>query len=761
MRGFHLRLYFAFILLLASLVPATPAFAQLTGMALEVPPDAVGIQGHVRFGQWTPMRLTLTNQSAQPRTVVCRWVLEDADGDEVIYQRRATIDQTQNLWLYAPPRANQQLGKAWTVQVLDAETNEPLASRKVAANRQAVLHDDESVIGVMSSKSMGLQPYTTRDIAPRGGQTRARLDDGAPAGSVVRPLEHEDAHLDAEGTAPTDPAVPDSVKMALREWVRRGGHLVIVLPSVGQTWTDSLLADMLPADKEDMREVVDADLPTWLYDVRPSQPPKLQMTAFDIDDSDQAAVLLRDKYDNALVVAGRYGFGRVTLVGVDLADPRLAKLGLPEGRFRIWNTIFGWQDPAFTPSYIKAEQQANPPRMSRLNFRNDVKLDQFVPSQIAMRNTAAPAVLLAVLVFALYWILAGPVSYVVLRQRGQARHSWLIFVAVVAVFSVVAWGGAWMMQPRTASIAHFSIVDMDGQSGEVHTQSWLSLYLPRFDNADIKVGPGALGQRDTLSTAGLPQGLPGGGFPDPRTYDPPVQADAPYEMHVPFRSTAKQFQLDYCGPLNEKLAGVADAWVMPQGQPHIENQWPVGKLSHNLPGTLKNVLVVYCPGGKEMPWVWTQDDWVPKTILDVTKYRNQATRLVRRREQFPADRDWAAEGFLGELIKRKTGHNFADKDPARMRVADNVLVQSMEMLTFYAMLPPPDFRKVTGLAGFGGAVMYQRQIARSWDLSQLTAEPRLIVIGFLPHAPLPAPLTVDGDAVPSEGWTMVRWMYDL
>ena len=37
----------------------------------------------------------------------------------------------------------------------------------------------------------------------------------------------------------------------------------------------------------------------------------------------------------------------------------------------------------------------------------------------------------------------------------------------------------------------------------------------------------------------------------------------------------------------------------------------------------------------------------------------------------------------------------------------------------------------------------------------------LILIGHLRDSPSPVPLTVDGDTIPSQGWTVVRWVYDL
>jgi len=239
-----------------------------------------------------------------------------------------------------------------------------------------------------------------------------------------------------------------------------------------------------------------------------------------------------------------------------------------------------------------------------------------------------------------------------------------------------------------------------------------------------------------------------------------VDAGAPNELNVPFRGTAKQLELDYRGPLDNGRPGVTHQWTMPQGNVRVEGAWPVGELSHRLPGTLRDVLVVYCPGEGQMPWVWRYDQWKPQTVLDVSANRRQGTRLVQRPTQYKEERAWKNEGYLGELIARTSGGNFQKLDPAKARVASNVLIERMEMLTFYDMLPPPNFRKMPGI-GQGAAHTYVRDHGRPLDLSHLTAGRRLIVIGYLENSPLPAPLTVDGDNIASEGWTMVRWVKDL
>ena len=745
------------------LAGAAPARAQMSGVTLEVEPNDIGLMGRYRLGEWTPMRVALTNHGAEAREVVCRWLLEDFDGDEVVMRRQvaldAGLDRPQRLWMYAVPPMNRQSGELWNVQVLDADTGDLLDSQRVRPSEQRQLAGTENALAVMSSAGLGLRPYTDRvtrheSVNLLRGMKLANLPDRWYGLSTLDAIVWT-----SEGGRPTDAAVTLPIAESLKEWVRRGGHMVIVLPSVGQTWTaSSELSELLPVDESQMRSGVQGPIPSWLYDVLPTEPFDIEMTVFDVDENDAATVLLENEANEPVAVAGRYGFGRVTVVGVDLTDRRLLRMGLPSGRFRVWNRVFGWQNPVFTDAYIEAERSASPPRISRVNMREPVELGRFVPALIAMRNTAAPALLAAIAVFGVYWLLAGPIAYLVLRQQGALRHSWLVFAVLVLVFSGVTWGGAWVIQPSAANVQHFSVVDIDANSGEVHTHSWLSLYLPRFGMAEVALAPGAAGDRDTLSSPGLSVGLEGAGFLDQQSYEPAVEAGAPNELNIPFRGTAKQLELDYRGPLTKGRPGVAQSWSMPQGEVRLEGFWPVGELSHGLPGTLRDVMVVYCPGQGQWPWIWRYDQWEPQTVLDVSASNRQ--RLVQRPAQFGEQRNWQTEGYLGALIGRTSGGTLSQVGQGKVNVASNVLIERMEMLTFYDMLPPPNFRKMPGL-GQGTPRTFIRDHGRPLDLSHLTAGRRLIVIGYLEDGPLPAPLTVDGEPLPAEGWTMVRWVYDL
>lgn len=765
MSGKDISRWLALTLLVSLLAWPSYAAAQTTDVELNFDPASLGLDGAVRLGTWTPLRVTLNNRAAEPRAVIVRWLLNDADGDRVFAQRQVTLNpqRTQQVWLYATPSAQARAEDLrWSVQVLDAEVNELLASRDdLIPDETKLIKQSDGAIAVLSARSMGLEPYTRADTQHEAirmirGLTLGTLPDRWFGLSAVQTLIWA-----RDGADPvTDPMLTYQIENALREWVHRGGHLVVVLPSpsFGPSWPASKLRDLLPVSAERIRTARGLP-PTWAGAPRSAETFEVEMSVFDVEQGDGVEVLLRNRDHEPAVVAKRYGFGRVTLVGLDLAAKEISDMGLPNGRYRVWNTIFNWQAPVFSEAYIEAEINAQ--RMSRPDYRSAVNLGQFVPAVIAMQNTAGPALLWAVIVFTLYWVLAGPVASVVLKRKGLLQHSWLVFIAVVLVFSVIAWGGAAILQPRQMSVAHFSVIDYDARTDQARTHSWFSLYVPSFGEAQVAVGEADELTQNTLASPGLASDQQTGGFLDPKSYV--VNGGQPQAMAVPVRSTAKQFEMDYRGPLatyetNEDVG----RWVMPQGQLYVDQTfWPRGELSHGLPGDLENVLILYCPGDGQNPWVWRYGDWPAKTILrmsapnEMTPAR-QADRLVKAPPamRYDKDRKWKTEGFLGQLISQHPG----EVDLLGGSVASNVAVQLVEMLSFYSALPPPNFRETSFAQDI---TTYHRTLGRSLDITPLTAGRRVIIIGYLPNSPMPAPLTVDEQPVDSAGWTVVRWIYDL
>lgn len=775
-------LWLALCCAVAVLTLATTTRAQMTDVLFDVDGAGgfVGLGGHVRPGQWTPLRVTLANQSAELRRVKVQWLINDEDGDRVVAQRIATLNPMRSgthVWLYAaPPTATRLGGLTWQVQVIDAETNravgEPLSIRPQdqpeAGQFVRFLSPQENAIGIMSSIALGLDDIAsgatghepTRLIT---GLNLADLPDRWYGLSAINTLIW--THGDGEGGSPTDPAFQLEQQEALRDWVRRGGHLVILLPAFGELWSGSPLADLMPVESGQMRRVEDFP-PISVGTVMSAERAPITMTVFDMPANTTAQVLERDRQGNPVVVAKRFGFGRVTVVGVDLADRNLVRMGLPNGKWTIWHKVFHWTHPAFTQGQVDAQIAAADMVRPEGRHQGATRIGPgWLPGIIDMTGTATPALLLAIIVFIIYWIVAGPGVYGVLRSKGLQRHTWVAFVLVVGVFTGATWAGALLLRKGNVTAAHFSVVDIDGNTGQAHARGWLSLFVPDFGAAEIAIDPQHPDRHNTLASPGVVSELDSGRFPDQQSYT--IDAGAPNAAAVPIRATAKRFTYDYAGRLDDKREGLNDTWVGPHGTLSLEAGWPTGELSHGLPDAIHQLLVVYCAGDGRMPWVWRHNDaWAPGSKITIAQPQ-RAMRLVLPRTLYTKDRDYAGEGYLGSLIVGRTAAAATGQQPLLPGGAgmNRDLMQQIEMLSFFDAMPPPNFRDTNAAFMMGGSsTTYHRLFGRELDITPLTAGKRLILIGYLKGGHLPVPLTVDGKAiadVSDNSWTVIRWVYDF
>ncbi|MEL7087173.1 MAG: hypothetical protein AAGL98_01825, partial [Planctomycetota bacterium] len=80
--------------LLPGFIPAggvAGAYAQVDEIRIAVQPGYAGLDGLIRPGAWTPIRVSVDNLSADDRDVFVAWEHRDADGDRVVAQRRVTL----------------------------------------------------------------------------------------------------------------------------------------------------------------------------------------------------------------------------------------------------------------------------------------------------------------------------------------------------------------------------------------------------------------------------------------------------------------------------------------------------------------------------------------------------------------------------------------------------------------------------------------------------------------------------------------------
>lgn len=773
---------------------AGAAQAQLDEVLLDIEQGFLGLDGYVRPGTWTPIRLSVDNLAADDRDVIFRWEHQDEDGDRVSAERKVTLTRQrddQPVWLYAAVPMTTSRDTRWNLRATDAESGELLAAASVQPNAELLLRDSEQLIAVTSTADLGLTDYQRHEtqqapIQLVRGLSLSRLPDrwqGLEALSTF--IWTQDL-----GGDPADPLqVSEAALLALREWVYRGGHLVVMLPEVGQTWTSSPLADMLPVSAGQLRQGENETWPflPWIGGSKSDEVQPLTVTRFDVGvDDPRATVVLRDDDDEPIVVAARYGFGRVTVVGMDLTAPSVRLSADFSSQQRLWNHVFNWRFPVLSQALAEGEIRANR-MLAAERISQQVNLIGFVPDRIAMSGTVGTLLIGAIFLFGLYWLVAGWLIQPILKRKGLERLTWVGFVGLVLAFAGVAWGGAALLRPSGKSVSHVTVLDYDGNTGVARGRAFVSMFVPTFGRSEIATASPRIGALPTpphnlISSPGFSPEAAETGFVDTQSYT--VMAAEPDTLDVPVRATSKQLMVDYLGAVDGDMAGLARPFSIGVASPIVADDrgWPVGEVRHTLPGTLTNVRIIFSQGEQIdsrgdvrqlAPQVWSyvnaagENRWSPGEPL-VLKGRPEAKNReplftpFRQWNQINSERDWKGEGFLGRRIGEQKGPGLGDLAGAGTGAADeSVIARHFELLSFFDALPAPDVRRDPDSVDWTPSFILSRRLGQRLDLTPLTHGRRVIILAHLRDSPLPVPLTIDGQTPASNGWTVVRWIYDF
>jgi hypothetical protein len=488
--------------------------------------------------------------------------------------------------------------------------------------------------------------------------------------------------------------------------------------------------------------------------------------------------------DGRVVVIQRtYGFGRITISGIDVANRTMLSLGLPQADV-FWNRILGRR--ADTPTGQEMQELADKERAPNgFPPERDLGGGKLISDLISMSQSAAQGLLLALLLFALYWVLAGPGGFALLRQRKLVKHSWLAFAATAALFTVVAWGGVNVLQQRAVSVKHVTFLDHlarpAGVRGESDPEferavSYFSVYLPSYGTADVAI-ESLEGQRDLLATW-IPPGPPPQPFPNVDRYRVDV-GRSPNAYSLPARATATQLYANWEGVLPESIGEMIYSdpedpiRVVTRGGREVAL---AGSIRHDLPVPLTDVTVIWIRNNRFGRRVYEKGEnalnvvaWTDRGQLPNSGHMWRETQIAPglpfSLSKFQAEGRGAGDSLLTQSIPRRyiepyTGDG-AFSGPIRLTDANRQ--NYLEMLSMYHMLTPPEYFKQQAANQITPSMVARRFLGRELDLSAWFTRPCLIIMGTLEDSPMPIPFTVN-DEVPrtEEGSrTIVRWIYPL
>lgn len=777
---------------------------------VQVELEQFGVGSTFRPGEIAAIRLKLTSALDEPTPCWVQWELPNAEGDVAEYGRSITLNPgtPSPLWLYAPVPPHATARSVWTVRVFeqrDGRRRRELGGARISAAlaNGRMVPITMGMIAVVGRAKMGLDDYGNpwnERLNPPGAHEETRIVSG------ILPQELPDRWegLRAFEAVMWSDALPQQMRAdsanALREYVSRGGHLVITLPEAGnpwglgargQTWLDDLLVQRAPRKDEG---VLLSEL-TGLLSKSDRLPLDFELgirvfrdAGGDLDAIDNFYRPLIALDDGRVVAVQRIvGLGHLTILGIDLASRRLASMRIPQAD-AFWNRILGRRQDTPQADEIM-EMRNSEPRMLARGMANDLIIgdERLFERHLNKTGRAGLGVFAALLLFAGYLLLAGPGGYFLLKQRGWVRHSWLAFAMTAGLFTAVAWGGVRLLREQHVDFRHVTFLDhvargpTDLAPDELLLQRaicWGSLYMPGYGDAALSLDSEP-NQRDLLLTWAAPRDVPER-FPNVDRYT--IDEGRSFcNYSIPTRATATQLYSDWLGALSPEWGGMireeaGDRVRFEKGATVVDDRLS-GTLIHDFPGPLTDVRVLLISGAAagrrrydrdgalELEWVpplksgemnvtghmWilaADSPWYPGNALSLSIFQPSGQTTLERNLRDRYIKNEEGDGYSAMPGMRHS----ASLPPARRN-------QFIEMLTLFHQLDPPKYLRLGDKDP--ETVVLARKLGRELDLSSWLTSPCLLIIGYLENTPTPVPLTVDGRRPESDGLTVVRWICPL
>lgn len=547
----------------------------------------VGWNGSYLVGCWATITCDIEVSTAG--AYVVRVTAPDPEGHRVTYV--STTDLAAG---------RQSVRGAFRVGLMDPEIEVQVA----AAGSNETIWSWRSSSGANSRAAAPLDP-SSQLIVTVGNPPGFDWSDGSPAtstsaASVNRSESH---HTAAMGVAdlPSESLAYDSVSLlviagpsvlsapqagAVRDWVARGGRLLISLPA------DVAVAKSIVKPFNEWLPVTVADEPVTVSEfgkleyftrrnVRMFRG-RMQVPGIKISQGE----VLAGSRDEGLLVRAPYGLGEVTVLALDLTQAPLANwTELPALAKRL-------AEVSPEPTTV-AGAPSRSPQLSSTGITDLATQLHSVQENFAGVDRPSPWLAMGLLVALL--LVIGPLDYfVVHRVIKHPRGTWITFPIWIVLFTALSIGLASHWNGHTFAINQLSLVNVDAASATCHQRLWTNVYSPTTGRRTVDVDSrivtaGAEKSADHLSGwAGVPETAFGGmlrqaslrvGNADYSLMDHRTIEGLPLTEW-----TSKSLQTD----IHSSAASLVDSDLKSNGFGQL-----AGTITHRLPGAIEDWFLVY------------------------------------------------------------------------------------------------------------------------------------------------------------------------
>jgi hypothetical protein len=469
-----------------------------------------------------------------------------------------------------------------------------------------------------------------------------------------------------------------------------------------------------------------------------------------------------------------YGLGGVTWVAQDLGNPALTARTRDAGWAHVWDAVFGWNHDTQTGVLDSVDANGKGyPLASR-----GVDVGAAVLRGMEHPGRGAALVLLAVVFFVVYWIVAGPGSYFALISWNKKQLSWIAFATAAVVAALLTLAVVRLVLRGPPVVKHTTLVQSAPFEPAVVTAR-VGLYIPNDGSIPVSVDNAKPGSGSYVAAyAEHPQRHDDKGAPPPvqGTYAVPVPDESGVTAPVPFpyRSTLKKVQARWVGDLPGRLDGKATLSSNPY-------RGVEGVLTNSTGQDLKDVYVAFRNKDGQVRVIY-RERWDRGTTFNFARdvpvpQRGRPTYVTppepneteRKESGIPHD-GRQGRGPIADVIGsgRADGGWTAFWFPPFRGSGINALVnyedasegyiRSLPVMSLFDLIPPARKRADNDFSRFE----ILRRGVRGANLSHVVENGQMLVLAVsADRQPLPFPLLVDGDPYGGDGDVLHQYVVPL
>jgi len=476
---------------------ATGSKTGASGLSIEK--VEVGLNGLYKVGEWTPLWVTIRSDADREVTLV----VDAPDPDDHLTSlpgRSCVVKSAVPQRCEACFRTGRMNGEL-QIQVRDPQ-GLILAVRRLRASSNAesefrrALRLDQPLWLTLGNLDLD-ENSTPADTAgkPRavvgadvGREPRiARFDSPHELPADWRALESVDLLILATGRSAGDGAslvsqISPATDATLRDWVNAGGHLLISVGRETDAFQKSPLAKWIRPIVVEGQSAV-RQLSSLEGFAGQNAPLKFSgtVTTAKFEKLPTSNVVLRHLGNPEVLIASvPHGFGRVTVMGVDIDAPPVSR----------------WKSLKLVVQKLAGSKKQVAPERGRAANRQLTHVGvtdlatQFQQTHENFPTVRRPSYWWVMGLILLYVAVIGPLDYAFThRVLRRPELTWLTFpILVCAAVAIAAWE-ANRMNARGLLINQFDLVDIDAASGALRAETWISLYSPGHRRFSVAVEP--------------------------------------------------------------------------------------------------------------------------------------------------------------------------------------------------------------------------------------------------------------------------------